>query len=78
MFIQKLVGRQKVHGHNCTVKPVKLATFVSSNLSQLATRFMEPAYSYDVTHGHYAITWPPVETCMKLCRNISCEYTIIL
>jgi hypothetical protein len=24
------------------------------------------------------LTWPPVETCWKLCRRVSCEYTIIL
>ena len=39
---------------------MKLATLVSRPHVRAGHTFTEPANSYDIIHGHYSITWPPV------------------
>jgi hypothetical protein len=46
--------------YNDTVKPVKLATLVSQLPITVGHTFTEPENSYDIMHGHYSISQPPV------------------
>jgi hypothetical protein len=78
MFSQKLVGRQADTWPHLYYKTREVVQPCNSAACHNWPHVMEPAYSNVVIHGHYTVTWPPVETCLKLCRRISCEYTVIL
>ena len=39
----------------------------------LSLFFTQPANSYDITHGHRSVTWPPVY--LKLCHSFTFSFT---
>jgi hypothetical protein len=50
----------KLYSNKYTVKPLKFGTLVSKPFVTVGHNSVELAYSCNIIHVHYPITWPPV------------------
>jgi hypothetical protein len=73
------LGKNTYYPATNTLIRMKLATLVLyvDHLSRLVTNLRTSINSYDVIHGHYSITWPPVYSassvtvsCLALCFSL--------